>query len=56
MSLVGVSLGGLLAQAGNRFQMDKYFAVVIVLMVLATLLISALRYAEKRVGRWRLTQ
>lgn len=56
LTMAQSGLGGLLAQAGNRFQMDKYFAVVIVLMVLATLLISALRYAEKRVGRWRLTQ
>jgi NitT/TauT family transport system permease protein len=56
LTMAQSGLGGLLAKAGNRFQMDKYFAVVIVLMVLATLLISALRYAERRVGRWRLSQ
>src|SRR5690606_20487254 len=56
LTMAQSGLGGLLAAAGNRFQMDKYFAVVIVLMVLATLIISALRYAEKRVGRWRLSQ
>ena len=56
LTMAQSGLGGLLAQAGNRFQMDKYFAVVIVLMVLATVIISVLRLAEKRVGRWRLSQ
>jgi NitT/TauT family transport system permease protein len=56
LTMAQSGLGGLLAQAGNRFQMDKYFAVVIVLMVLATVIISALRVAERRVGRWRLSQ
>lgn len=46
-------LGGLLAQAGNRFQMDRYFAVVIVLMGLGTLITGSLRFAESRMGRWR---
>lgn len=48
-------LGGLLAQAGNRFQMDKYFAVVIVLMALGTLITTLLRLAENRIGRWRIS-
>lgn len=56
LTMAQSGLGGLLAQAGNRFQMDKYFAVVIVLMVLATAIIAGLRSAEKRVGRWRLSQ
>ncbi len=56
LTMAQSGLGGLLAQAGNRFQMDKYFAVVIVLMILATVIISILRLAEKRVGRWRLSQ
>ena len=56
LTMAQSGLGGLLAQAGNRFQMDKYFAVVIVLMVLATLLITALRLAENAVGRWRASQ
>ena len=53
LTMAQSGLGGLLATAGNRFQMDKYFAVVIVLMVLGTLITAALRYAERRVGRWR---
>lgn len=56
LTMAQSGLGGLLAQAGNRFQMDKYFAVVIVLMVLATAIITALRFAEARVGRWRSSQ
>jgi NitT/TauT family transport system permease protein len=56
LTMAQSGLGGLLAQAGNRFQMDKYFAVVIVLMVLATTIIAGLRLAENRVGRWRLSQ
>ena len=56
LTMAQSGLGGLLAQAGNRFQMDKYFAVVIVLMVLATAIIAGLRWAENRVGRWRLSQ
>lgn len=56
LTMAQSGLGGLLAQAGNRFQMDKYFAVVIVLMVLATAIIAGLRAAENRVGRWRLSQ
>jgi NitT/TauT family transport system permease protein len=48
-------LGGLLATAGNRFQMDKYFAVVIVLMALGSLITSLLRFAENRIGRWRVS-
>jgi ABC-type nitrate/sulfonate/bicarbonate transport system permease component len=48
-------LGGLLASAGNRFQMDRYFAVVIVLMALGTLITGLLRLAEHRISRWRLS-
>ena len=46
-------LGGLLAAAGNRFEMDRYFAVVIVLMALGTAITGLLRVAERRIGRWR---
>lgn len=46
-------LGGLLEAAGNRFQMDRYFAVVIVLMILGSLITSGLRLAENRIARWR---
>jgi NitT/TauT family transport system permease protein len=53
LTMAQSGLGGLLAQAGNRFQMDKYFAVVIVLMVLGTVITGALRFVESRVGRWR---
>lgn len=49
-------LGGLLASAGNRFQMDRYFAVVIVLMALGTLITSLLRFAENRLAGWRVSQ
>lgn len=48
-------LGGLLAAAGNRFQMDRYFAVIIVLMALGTLVTALLRFAENRLSRWRLS-
>lgn len=46
-------LGGMLASAGNRFQMDRYFAVVIVLMALGTFITGLLRVLESRMGRWR---
>ncbi|MFD1941801.1 ABC transporter permease [Paradevosia shaoguanensis] len=55
LTMAQSGLGGLLASAGNRFQMDKYFAVVIVLMVLGTLLTALLRYAETRFARWRVS-
>jgi NitT/TauT family transport system permease protein len=48
-------LGGMLAAAGNRFQMDRYFAVVIVLMALGTLITVLLRLAESRLARWRVS-
>ncbi len=48
-------LGGLLAAAGNRFQMDRYFAVVIVLMALGTIITGLLRLAERRLWKWRTT-
>jgi NitT/TauT family transport system permease protein len=49
-------LGGMLAAAGNRFQMDRYFAVVIVLMALGTLITLGVRYAERRLAGWRVSQ
>jgi NitT/TauT family transport system permease protein len=55
LTMAQSGLGGLLAQAGNRFQMDKYFAVVIVLMALGTAITAALRFAERRIGAWRVT-
>jgi ABC-type nitrate/sulfonate/bicarbonate transport system permease component len=36
--------------------MDRYFAVVIVLMALGTAITALLRYAERRLGRWRVSQ
>lgn len=53
LTMAQSGLGGMLASAGNRFQMDRYFAVVIVLMALGTLITAGLRYAEHRIGRWR---
>jgi NitT/TauT family transport system permease protein len=35
--------------------MDRYFAVVIVLMALGTLITAALRQAERRFARWRVS-
>lgn len=55
LTMAQSGLGGLMAQAGNRFQMDKYFAVVIVLMALGTAITATLRFAERRIGRWRVT-
>lgn len=55
LTMAQSGLGGLLAQAGNRFQMDKYFAVVIVLMILGTAITATLRWAERRISRWRVT-
>jgi len=48
-------LGGMLASAGNRFQMERYFAVVIVLMALGSLITGGLRFAESRLARWRVS-
>lgn len=53
LTMAQSGLGGLLAAAGNRFQMDRYFAVVIVLMALGTAITALLRYAEHRTARWR---
>ena len=55
LTMVQSGLGGLLVAAGNRFQMDKYFAVVIVLMALGTLITAPLRFTENRVARWRVS-
>ncbi len=46
-------LGGLLASAGNRFQMARYFAVVVVLMALGTIVTALLRLVESHFSRWR---
>lgn len=56
LTMAQSGLGGLLAAAGNRFQMDRYFAVVIVLMALGTALTAALRWVEHRFSRWRVSQ
>jgi ABC-type nitrate/sulfonate/bicarbonate transport system permease component len=53
LTMAQSGLGGLMITAGNRFQMDRYFAVVIVLMVLGTLITLGLRLVERRFGRWR---
>lgn len=55
LTMAQSGLGGLLAAAGNRFQMDRYFAVVIVLMALGTALTAILRFVENRFGRWRVS-
>jgi NitT/TauT family transport system permease protein len=49
-------LGGLLSAAGNRFEMDRYFAVVLVLMVIGTLITGGLRLVEYRFWNWRASQ
>ena len=49
-------LGGMLSAAGNRFEMAKYFAVVLVLMVIGTLITGGLRLAEHRLWNWRAAQ
>ena len=56
LTMAQSGLGGLLAAAGNRFQMDRYFAVVFVLMAVGTLITVALRIAENRFARWRVAQ
>lgn len=53
LTMAQSGLGGLMITAGNRFQMDRYFAVVIVLMALGTLISMGLRYAERHFARWR---
>lgn len=53
LTMAQSGLGGLMIKAGNRFQMDRYFAVVIVMMALGSLITIALRFAERRLGRWR---
>jgi ABC-type nitrate/sulfonate/bicarbonate transport system permease component len=53
LTMAQSGLGGLMIKAGNRFQMDRYFAVVIVMMALGSLITIALRFAERRFGRWR---
>lgn len=55
LTLAQSGLGGLMITAGNRFQMDRYFAVVIVLMALGTLISVGLRQAERRFARWRIS-
>ena len=54
LTMAQSGLGGLMITAGNRFQMDRYFAVVIVLMALGTLITMGLRLAERRFARWRI--
>lgn len=54
LTMAQSGLGGLMITAGNRFQMDRYFAVVIVLMILGTLISVGLRQAERRFARWRI--
>ncbi|NDV00080.1 ABC transporter permease [Pseudoroseicyclus tamaricis] len=55
LTMAQSGLGGEMIKAGNRFQMDRYFAVVIVMMALGSLITIALRLAERRFGRWRLS-
>jgi len=54
LTMAQSGLGGLMIRAGNRFQMDRYFAVVIVMMALGSLITVALGFAERRLGRWRM--
>ena len=53
LTMAQSGLGGLMITAGNRFQMDRYFAVVLVLMGLGTLITLGLRQAERRLAPWR---
>jgi len=53
LTMAQSGLGGLMIAAGNRFQMDRYFAVVIVMMALGILVTASLRRIERRFGRWR---
>jgi ABC-type nitrate/sulfonate/bicarbonate transport system permease component len=55
LTMAQSGLGGLMIKAGNRFQMDRYFAVVIVMMALGSLITIGLRLAERRFGRWRVS-
>jgi ABC-type nitrate/sulfonate/bicarbonate transport system permease component len=55
LTMAQSGLGGLMITAGNRFQMDRYFAVVIVLMALGTLITVGLGQIERRYARWRVT-
>lgn len=55
LTMAQSGLGGLMIKAGNRFQMDRYFAVVIVMMALGSLITIGLRMAERRFGRWRMS-
>ncbi|ADO42555.1 ABC transporter permease [Ketogulonicigenium vulgare] len=56
LTMAQSGLGGLLTAAGNRFQMDRYFAVVVVLMALGILITSGIRRVERHFGRWRISQ
>ncbi len=56
LTMAQSGLGGLLAASGNRFQMDRYFAVIIVLMVLGTIITTLLRWAERRAWGWQAAQ
>lgn len=55
LTMAQSGLGGLMTKAGNRFQMDRYFAVVIVMMAMGSLITVGMRQAERRLGRWRLS-
>jgi ABC-type nitrate/sulfonate/bicarbonate transport system permease component len=55
LTMAQSGLGGLMIRAGNRFQMDSYFAVVIVMMALGSLITIGLRLAERRFGTWRVS-
>ncbi|MBM1218640.1 ABC transporter permease [Ponticoccus sp. SC2-23] len=54
LTMAQSGLGGLMIKAGNRFQMDRYFAVVLVMMALGSLITIALRLIERQFGRWRI--
>src|SRR5690606_29438227 len=48
-------LGGLLAIYGNTFRMAEYFVIVLSLALIGVVVTEILRFAENRLGRWRLT-
>lgn len=48
-------LGGLLAIYGNTFRMAEYFVIVLSLALIGVIVTEILRFAENRLGRWRLT-
>jgi NitT/TauT family transport system permease protein len=49
-------LGGAIVNYGNSFATDKLFVVIIVLALLGIVLTEIVRYAEKRLAPWKITE